>query len=652
MKAYDPFIYGRSENRKLSDRARHDSTIQVIYKYIQEQNAFIDQYRDPSNPNYIKIPGFLRVGFHIHFPEKRGWHSRKLRAFNPDKLDDLARSACREGFDIIAVSNKYDDQVFGHEPGIEFSFKEGSIIVLKAQETGHVMPFGYRGRIRQGSLDEVVKSTLEQGGLYVLCHPSNQAHHGAGEAIVEHYRDSAILETLSPLINHHLLNFSFADVIAKEWSLKYSIPGVSVLDARRYLFGGFFVPESIEGVDFSSAETAMEAFALLFKLRRVELARTLALKSDYIINTEAYPRNMGHMLEEATTNSVTSIRSKAIRTFFNALHLKDKNIGLRNFDYQGQETKVVDGSKQSHHIYLLKGNNEAATFASRNSAEQAPNLVFFRKGEKLHIGTTFTDFREYGENSGLEFASRAFNSLQYSFLEEILKDAEFREFRLGLHPTYPVARITPNGQKYMFVAKEFLSRYTKSDIAVRTLHRIMNKFVYRGEEGLRMAALQATLQNEGLNIIPPLYVESSNGRCRIISPFVIIQSASGDYSNLPERERRSVLYEVADQFAWIKSKGIFLTDMHPGNVAMEVGNWFGHYEGGPIIPDITLAGTSVTTFGDSSYNVINPLALPFGPRAIFAWKARRRQHRLIQGFGDFLYFLKSYKQKLEQYRRN
>ena len=400
-------------------------------------------------------------------------------------------------------------------------------------------------------------------------------------------------------------------------------------------------------------KNAMEAFAILFGLRREELARTGSLKSEYIINTEAYPRNMRHMLEEATTNSVISIRNKARRTFFNALHLKDKNIGLRNFDYSGQETNVVDGSGQSHHIYLLKGNNKAATFASRNSAEQAPNLVFFRKGEKLHIGTTFTDFREYGENSGLEFVSRAFNSLQYSFLEETLSDGRFHEFKLGLHPTYPVACITPDDHRYMFVAKEFLPVYAKSDIAVRALHRLMDRLVYRGEEGLRMAALQATLQNEGLNTIPPLYVESSNGRSRIISPFVRIQSASRNYSGLPESERREVLYEVADQFAWIKSKGIFLTDLHLGNVAKEVGDWFGNSDGErPIIPDVTLAGTSLTTFGNSSYNVINPLALPFGPRAIFAWKARRRQHRLIQGLGDFLYLMQIYKQRLEQYRRN
>ena len=238
MKAYDPFVYGRSETRKLAERAKTDPAIRAIYEYIAKQNEFIDQHRDPTNPNQIKIPGFLRVGFHIHFPEKTGWYDRRLKRFNPDRLEDLAREARSEGFDIIAVSNKYDDQVFGHAPGVEFYFPEGKIIVLKAQETGHVMPFGYNGRISQGSLDDVVKSTLDQGGLYLLCHPSNKAYHGAGEFVAEQYRETAILETTSPIVNHPLLNFSSADITTKGWSLKYEIPGVSVLDTRGYFFGG------------------------------------------------------------------------------------------------------------------------------------------------------------------------------------------------------------------------------------------------------------------------------------------------------------------------------------------------------------------------------------------------------------------------------
>src|SRR3989338_9973932 len=112
MKAYDPFIYGRQETRKLAERAKTDSVVQAIYEYIAEQNAFIDRHRDPDNPNKIQIPGHKRVGFHIHFPEIKGWHSRRLKRFNPDKLEDLARAARVEGFDVIAISNKYDDQVF------------------------------------------------------------------------------------------------------------------------------------------------------------------------------------------------------------------------------------------------------------------------------------------------------------------------------------------------------------------------------------------------------------------------------------------------------------------------------------------------------------------------------------------------------------
>ena len=86
MKAYDPFVYGISETRKLAERLKTDSTIQSIYSYIEEQTKFIEQYRDPNNPNQIKIPGFLRVGFHIHFPEIKGWRSRRLKRFNPDYI--------------------------------------------------------------------------------------------------------------------------------------------------------------------------------------------------------------------------------------------------------------------------------------------------------------------------------------------------------------------------------------------------------------------------------------------------------------------------------------------------------------------------------------------------------------------------------------
>ena len=652
MKVYDPFIYGRSETRKLAERAKTDPVVQAIYEHAAEQNAFIDRHRNPDNPNQIKVPGFLRVGFHIHFPERDGWYSRELKRFNPDKLEDLARSARRGGFDIIAVSNKYDDQVFGHAPGFKFDFPEGNIIVLKAQETGHVMPFGYRGRIRQANLDDVVSSTLDQGGLYLLCHPSNRAYHGAGEAIAKQYRETAILETFSPLVNHPFLNLSFADIIAKEWSLRYRIPGVTVLDSRRYLYGGFFVPETFEGADFSSAENAMEAFARLFQLRREELERTGTLRSDYIINTEAHPKSAKSLLAESTGNAVTSFRSKARRSLFKALHIKDRNIGLRNFDYQGRTMGAFDETRQGNHAYLLKGANEAAVFASGANLRQQPqNLVFFRKDGKLYIGTTFTDFNGYDEKDSLEFARKKFNGVQSSFLEEILSDGRFHEFKLGLHPTYPIACITPDGQKYMFVAKEFLSQYKKGHWDARLFFWMLDKFAYKGEEGLRMAALQSTLQNKGLNVVPPLYLEVSSGGSRIVYPYVRLDSLSKDFSQKPESERRNALDQAADQLAYAKSRGVYLTDMHLGNIAEDVGDWFSSHEGIPIIPDVTVPGTSVTTFGESTHNLINPFSLLLSPRITFVLKARRKQHGLIQTVDDFFYFMESYGRNLNHYRK-
>ena len=150
-------------------------------------------------------------------------------------------------------------------------------------------------------------------------------------------------------------------------------------------------------------------------------------------------------------------------------------------------------------------------------------------------------------------------------------------------------------------------------------------------------------------MIPPLYVESSSGRGRIVSPFVRMQTFSDNYSHLPEAQRRGVLYETADQFALLKSKGIFMTDMHLGNLAKETGGWFGNSQERYLFPDITIAGSSVKTIG--GHNVINPLALLVAPVPFFAWKARRRQHRLIQGAGDFFYFVKSYRERLEHYKK-
>jgi len=643
MKAYEPFIYGRRETRKLAERAKTNPVVQAIYGYIAEQKLFIDQYRDTNNPNKIKISGFLRVGFHIHFPEIKGWHNRGLKRFNPDKLEDLARAARVEGFDIIAVSNKYDDQVFGHEPGVEFDFPEGHIVVLKAQETGHVMPFGYRGRIRTSSLDDVVNSTLDQGGLYLLCHPSNRAYHGTGEAIAELYRETAILETSSPLVNHPLLNFSYADVIAKEWSLRHRIPGVAVLDARRYLFGGFFVPENIGSADFSSAENAMNAFAVLFQLRRNELARTASLKSEYIINTESYPRGID-LLEESTTSVLTSFHSKLIRTLFNAFNIKDKNSGLKNFDYYGKmddKLEIFDGQS---HVYPLNGQNPGREFA----ADGRQNLVFYRRGGKFYVGTSFGNAQAQEDNN-LESILKSFNPAQTEFFRETIADGRFQEFKTGLHQVYPIACITPDGEKYVFVGKEFLAEYTKGDWFQNPFFKFYNRFILKGTEALRLASIQSTLLEKGLNVIPPLYVEFFQGRGRIISPYYRLESVSADYSNATREERMAVLEKAADHLARTKSRGVYLTDMHLGNIADEKGNWFEERDGSPIIPDINVAGTSMITFGDGHHNLVNPLSLLFSPRISFILKARRNQHKLVQGLGDVSHFLESYRNRLGGY---
>ena len=656
MKAHAPLTYGLPETLRLRRRARNDPLLQQILHYIEQQEAFLNRnvvLKNPDYPTSVFLHGHVKIGFHNHFPKRRGWYSRSLKAFNPDRLEDFARAAYLQGFDVVTVSNYYDDQIFGHEPGVVFTFNDHKVIVLKSQEVNHVLPFGYYGRIKSGSIDDVVNSTTEKGGLVIMCHPSNLAYNGAGEDLVRRYGEKVVIETHSPLVNHPGLFFRFADILAKEWSLAYGIPGVSVQDSHNlYFYGGFFVP--MEYLDISSPQSAMQSLSHVFEMRRNELQREHSLTSDYIINTEEYPTGR-EVLGEFSQVAVTSLRHAARKVFISGLGLKNKNIGLRNFDYRGPRKNNLDVFDGHSHVYLLKGENPAKDFLpdtslSPHNQQIRTNLVFFRKGGRLYIGTTFTDFRGYGEHDSLEFALRPFNGLQSSFLEEILSDDKFHDFKFGLHPAYPIACITPNGQKYMFVAKEFLPQYAKGRRNARLFFWLLDKFVYKGEEGQRMAALQSTVQNEGVNIIPPLYLEVSKGKSRLVYPYVRLESLSKDFSQESEIDRREILDHAADQLAQAKSRGVYLTDMHLGNIAKDAGDWFYAHDGKPIIPDITVPGSSVITFGESSHNLINPFSLFSSPRTVFVWKARRRQHRLIQNFDDFAYFMKSYSRKLGNYR--
>ena len=640
MKAYSPLAYGFPETLKLQRRARSDARLQEIFEYINSQIQHLrknTRLKHSDRHTSTVLPGYVKIGLHNHFPKGSEWYSPALKAFNPDKLEEFARQANLHGFSVVTVSNYYDDQLFGHEPGVVFDFNGERVIVLKSQERHHVQPFGYDGRMRNGTIDNIVNSALDQKGLVLFCHPSNLAYNGVGEAVIEKFRDSTILETQSPLANHPSLLFQFADIIAKEWSLKYRVPGVSNLDSHNlYFYGGFFAPQEL--IDLSSPRNLMESLRLIFQLRREELQTSPSLNSRYIVNTEEYPSVSQALIHEGLPATGVALRNEARKFFFRTFGLHDRNKGLSSFDYRGKDTR-------GNHVYLLKGQNPAEEF----SVSQPQNLVFYSKGGKIHIGSSFTDIQAC-KDADLESVLNSFSPAQAEFFRDMISHPAFQEFKTGLHPVYPIACAAPNGQIYVFVAKEFLTEYLKGDWVQIPFFRWYNVAILRGTESLMLASIQSSLIGEGVNAIPPLYVEFSQGKGRIISPYYRLESISADYSAATKDERRRILDRAADHLAMIKSRGFYLPDMHLGNIANEKGNWFEETDSRPIVPDVNVAGSSLISFGDSRFNLVNPLSLLFSPRASFITKAVSSKHKLIQSPGDVVYFLGKYRQRLEQYK--
>jgi len=637
MKLWDPLTYG------LRNTVKNFSSpdVEEVRQQAKDQRISL---RELGYSRFSPvITGHYKIGLHIHFPEKQGWFRRSLREFNPDKLEELAHKARSRGYDIIAVSNKYNDQVFGHEPGVVFDFSEGRIVALKAQEVGHVMPFGYEGRIETGSLEQILDSTIQQGGQVLACHTANEIHHGGGEALIRENKDRIIMETLSS-VNHPLLFLSFADLIQKKWSLMYDVPGVSVLDSRSLaMSGGFFVPmEYIPNLSSSSA--VMESLNSLFQLRRSELQQNHELESNYIRNIEHY--SFLSVFRDALSAAAISIRNLPRRILRKHFGLVDKGTGLRNFDYRGKRRSNLDIYAEDPHIYIMDGQNPAEQFIISDAGED-PNLVFFRHDGKVNVGTSFGNFQSFVEELSLDSLVESFTPSQREFFRETMSDPRFQEFQAGLHPIYPVAAVTPSGEKYMFVGKEFLTFYKKKDLGRRVGIGLYNWLVLKGEETLRMASIQNALLAEDINTIPPLYVEFSKGKGRIIYPYCQLDTLSRDYSTAPQDERREALNVAANQLARIKSRGINISDTHLGNIARITGDWFGQFDGGMVVPDVNVEGTSLMTVGDNNRSLRNPF-FP-SPITMFIHKAKRNQHQLIQGPGDEDYFRRSYQRELMHY---
>jgi hypothetical protein len=262
-------------------------TIQIL-QYMADQNEFLRSFGE--NPISRHIPGYVKIGFHNHFPKIEGWYDWGTGRFNPEKLEEFAEIAYKQGFGIVSLSNYGDDSVFEGKPGIKFEFKSGHIIVLRSQESldfVDVMPIGYTGRVTAESLERLIESTIYNGGLVVFPHPANRAYNGAGEENVSRYRNKAVIETQNILANGAPF-FRFADILPKEWSLKYCTPGISGIDSHNlYMPGGFYVHADL--LDMSSPESAIASLVRVFHLRRMEMRESLSLCSDLIINTEDYP---------------------------------------------------------------------------------------------------------------------------------------------------------------------------------------------------------------------------------------------------------------------------------------------------------------------------------------------------------------------------
>ena len=158
----------------------------------------------------------------------------------------------------------------------------------------------------------------------------------------------------------------------------------------------------------------------------------------------------------------------------------------------------------------------------------------------------------------------------------------------------------------------------------------------------------SSLLEEGVNTVEPLYVESSKENGRIISPYYRFESINTNYSDVPEPERRKVLETAADYMAWLKSKGIFVTDLHLGNIAWDAGDWFEEKDPVPILPEVNLAGSSLTAMEGTHHNFIT-LGMLWSPRVGFLHLARRDKHQLVQNISDIRYFNQVYRERLEQY---
>lgn len=296
-----PQIY--LELRKLSN----DDLLRQILGHIETQNMLLRGFGgDPSSRN---IPGYVKIGFHNHFPKIHGWYDWNTGSFNPDKLEEFALAAHRQGFSVVSLSNYNTDSVFGNKPGIKFQFQDGSVIVLRSQESLEfvdVMPIGYSGRIDTRSLERVIDSTVHNGGLVVFPHVANKAYNGAGEDNTSRYRKQVVIETQNILANGAPF-FRFADIVAKEWSLRYAVPGISGIDSHNlYMPGGFYVHADL--LDITSPESAMATLVRLFDHRRKEMQENPSLHSNLIINTEDYPGIWAMIQHESIPQIATSLK--------------------------------------------------------------------------------------------------------------------------------------------------------------------------------------------------------------------------------------------------------------------------------------------------------------------------------------------------------
>lgn len=292
---------------ELRKRLGKDANLRQILEYTWAQNEFLRRFGEDTASR--SIPGYVKIGFHNHFPKIEGWYDWDTGCFNPEKLRVFAEIAYKQGFGIVSLSNYGDDSIFEGKPGIKFEFKDGHIIVLRSQESlgfVDVMPIGYAGKIETKSLERLVDSTIDNGGFIVFPHSANRAYNGAGEENVSRYGDRAVIETQNILANGAPF-FRFADILAKEWSLKYLIPGISGIDSHNlYMPGGFYAPADF--LDISSPESTAASLVTLFHLRRLEMQESPSLRSDLIINTEDYPGIWTMIRREGIPQIVTSFK--------------------------------------------------------------------------------------------------------------------------------------------------------------------------------------------------------------------------------------------------------------------------------------------------------------------------------------------------------